>query len=213
MLTAMSASSSPPAGDSSRRDALREDVLEAVRRFAEHEFAPEPFVPGSTTVPTGRRSLDATDLEALTEAVLDTWLTEGRFATRFRSDFAAAAGRASAALVGSGSQANLLATAALFYRLLTRLTNIHIPTDVGDFRLMDRRTVDALNACTERSRYTNGLSNFLDLLDSQRNELDAKRNYLNVQGARFQSTISLIKALGGGWSSPNEAVDVPDECL
>ena len=62
-------------------------------------------------------------------------------------------------------------------------------------------------------RYTNGLSNFLDLLDSQRNELDAKRNYLNVQGARFQSTISLIKALGGGWSSPNEAVDVPDECL
>lgn len=126
MLTAMSASSSPPAGDSSRRDALREDVLEAVRRFAEHEFAPERFVPGTTTVPTGRRSLDATDLEALTEAVLDTWLTEGRFATRFRSDFAAAAGRASAALVGSGSQANLLATAALMSPLVER------PLEPGD---------------------------------------------------------------------------------
>jgi len=116
----MSAPSPSPAGDAARRDQLRAEVLDAVRRYAEHALAPEPFVPGETVVPTGRRLLDAADLEALTEAVLDTWLTEGRFAAAFRADFARAAGREAAALVGSGSQANLLATAALMSPLHER---------------------------------------------------------------------------------------------
>lgn len=42
-------------------------------------------------MPTGRKVLDADDLESLAESVLDAWLTEGRFATAFRSGFAEAA--------------------------------------------------------------------------------------------------------------------------
>lgn len=48
-------------------------------------------------------------------------------------------------------------------------------------------------------RYLNGLGNYLDVMDSQREELSAKRSWINVQGARYISTINLIKALGGGW--------------
>ncbi|HMI69142.1 MAG TPA: lipopolysaccharide biosynthesis protein RfbH, partial [Solirubrobacteraceae bacterium] len=48
----------------------------------------------------------------------DGWLTEGRFAASFRTAFARVAGRRTAALVGSGSQANLLAVAAACSHLL-----------------------------------------------------------------------------------------------
>jgi len=49
------------------------------------------------------------------------------------------------------------ATAALFYRLLRRLTNVDIPADTGDFRLMDRKVVDALGAMREHHRFLRGM--------------------------------------------------------
>ena len=48
-------------------------------------------------------------------------------------------------------------TAYLFYRLLKRLADVDIPTDTGDFCLMDRRVVDVLNSMPERNRYIRGL--------------------------------------------------------
>jgi glycosyltransferase involved in cell wall biosynthesis len=48
-------------------------------------------------------------------------------------------------------------SAHVFYRLLNRLGEIEIPEDVGDFRLMSRRVVEALNALPERQRYMKGL--------------------------------------------------------
>ena len=44
-----------------------------------------------------------------------------------------------------------------FYRLLRRLTDVEIPTDTGDFCLMDRKVVDLLTAMPERNRYVRGL--------------------------------------------------------
>lgn len=49
------------------------------------------------------------------------------------------------------------ATALLFYRVLQRLSDIEIPLDTGDFRLMSRRAVDALNAMPERHRFVRGM--------------------------------------------------------
>ena len=49
-------------------------------------------------------------------------------------------------------------TAALFYRLLQRLTNVPIPADTGDFRLMDRKVVDALNRMGEHHRFLRGMA-------------------------------------------------------
>ena len=44
-----------------------------------------------------------------------------------------------------------------FYRLINRLSDVDIPRDVGDFRLLSRRAVDALNSLPERHRYMKGL--------------------------------------------------------
>lgn len=48
-------------------------------------------------------------------------------------------------------------TAYGFYRLLNRLVDVEIPTDTGDFCLMDRQVVDVLNTMPERNRYLRGL--------------------------------------------------------
>jgi glycosyltransferase involved in cell wall biosynthesis len=48
-------------------------------------------------------------------------------------------------------------TASLFYRLLRRLSEVDIPTDVGDFRLMDRKVVDAFKEMREQNRYVRGM--------------------------------------------------------
>ena len=48
-------------------------------------------------------------------------------------------------------------SARLFYRLLSRLVEIDIPLDTGDFRLMSRRVTDALQAMPERQRFVRGL--------------------------------------------------------
>ena len=48
-------------------------------------------------------------------------------------------------------------TAALFYRTIKRLTNVAIPVDTGDFRLMSRRFVDSLKRSRERHRFLRGM--------------------------------------------------------
>jgi glycosyltransferase involved in cell wall biosynthesis len=51
-----------------------------------------------------------------------------------------------------------LATAAAFYRLIKRITAVNIPSDTGDFRLLDRQVVDALVKMREHHRFMRGLS-------------------------------------------------------
>jgi len=48
-------------------------------------------------------------------------------------------------------------TAAAFYRLIRRITNVDIPVDTGDFRLMDRAVVDSLKRIREKHRFVRGL--------------------------------------------------------
>lgn len=52
-------------------------------------------------------------------------------------------------------------TAKLFYRFMSRLSDTAIPLDTGDFRLMDRRVVDALLAMPERDRFVRGMVSWL----------------------------------------------------
>jgi dolichol-phosphate mannosyltransferase len=50
-----------------------------------------------------------------------------------------------------------LAAANVFYRLLAIVSEFDIPRDVGDFRLMSRRTVERLNAMPEQDRFIRGM--------------------------------------------------------
>jgi polyisoprenyl-phosphate glycosyltransferase len=56
-----------------------------------------------------------------------------------------------------GETAFKRATASVFYRLLRKLTDLDIPADVGDFRLVDRKALSAFRSLREHSRYVRGL--------------------------------------------------------
>lgn len=49
-------------------------------------------------------------------------------------------------------------TASAFYRLIYRITDVKIPLDTGDFRLMDRKVVNVLKQMKERHRFPRGMS-------------------------------------------------------
>lgn len=49
-------------------------------------------------------------------------------------------------------------TASLFYRIIYRITDVSIPVDSGDFRLMDRKVVEVLKQMRERHRFPRGMS-------------------------------------------------------
>lgn len=79
-----------------------------------HDFKEEKemFKPGDRIV-YASRVFDEKEMESLTDAMLDFWLTTGRFAEKFEKEFADWIGIRYAHLVNSGSSANLLAFMAL----------------------------------------------------------------------------------------------------
>ncbi len=50
-------------------------------------------------------------------------------------------------------------------------------------------------------RYNKGVTFYLDVVDSERQELDAERNLIELLGQRYAATIQLIKSLGGCWKA------------
>lgn len=60
-----------------------------------------------------------------------------------------------------GESAFKIWTAKAFYRLIYRITDIKIPLDTGDFRLMDRRVVHAVSSMREHNRFIRGLTSWV----------------------------------------------------
>ena len=90
----------------------------------------------------------------------------------------------------SGETRLKLTTAALFYRILQRLVEIEIPLDTGDFRLMNRRTLDVLNKMPERDRFIRGLVSWIGLrqvpfLYDREARYAGSSNYPLLKMARF----------------------------
>ncbi len=52
-------------------------------------------------------------------------------------------------------------TAKAFYRIIYRITDVDIPLDTGDFRLMDRKVVDTLKTMRERHRFIRGMTSWV----------------------------------------------------
>ena len=50
-----------------------------------------------------------------------------------------------------------LTTASLFYRLIFKITDVKIPLNTGDFRLIDRKALDIINNMRERNRFLRGM--------------------------------------------------------
>lgn len=89
-------------------------------------------------------------------------------------------------------------TARLFYRILDRLSDVHVPHDTGDFRLLDRRAADAIKRLPERARFMKGLFSWVGFKQtavyydrSRREAGDSKWHYL----ALFRFAIDGITSL------------------
>lgn len=50
-----------------------------------------------------------------------------------------------------------LTTASLFYKLIFKITDVKIPLDTGDFRLIDRTALNVINSMRERNRFLRGM--------------------------------------------------------
>ncbi|MCL2547525.1 MAG: glycosyltransferase family 2 protein [Oscillospiraceae bacterium] len=59
--------------------------------------------------------------------------------------------------VRKGETAFKKLTAKIFYRSLNAMTDVNLPVDAGDFRLLDRKVIETLKSMPERNRYVRGL--------------------------------------------------------
>ncbi|MGD0817817.1 MAG: lipopolysaccharide biosynthesis protein RfbH [Methanomassiliicoccales archaeon] len=92
---------------------LRQEIVDASRRYAELVHGPKPFVPGKTWVPVSGKIMEGDDAAHLVSASLDMWLTTGRFNDAFERRLAEFMGVKFALTTNSGSSANLLAVSGL----------------------------------------------------------------------------------------------------
>jgi CDP-6-deoxy-D-xylo-4-hexulose-3-dehydrase len=92
---------------------LRKEILALTREYHAANWPAQQFVPDQLPVPVSGKVFDADELESLVDSALDFWLTTGRFADQFETEFARWMGVREVMLVNSGSSANLLALSAL----------------------------------------------------------------------------------------------------
>ena len=96
-----------------RDAALRAEILKLVAEYYQERFAGRVFEAGKDTVHYAGRVFDEQELVNLVDSSLDFFLTANRYADQFETAFADYFGLCDAALVNSGSSANLVAVTAL----------------------------------------------------------------------------------------------------
>ena len=94
-------------------DAALGDEVEVIVLPSRCVNGQKTLVPGHSYLAASGKVLDEADLRALVESSVDMWLTAGRFAEQFESEFAKLLGARYCSLTNSGSSANLLALSAL----------------------------------------------------------------------------------------------------
>ena len=93
--------------------ALRAEILEKTRAYFRAAYEERTFTPDEDVVPVSGRAFDERELMSLVDSSLDFWLTTGRYAAQFETEFARWFGIRECILVNSGSSANLCAIMAL----------------------------------------------------------------------------------------------------
>jgi len=116
-------------------------------------------------------------------------------------------GRREAGVQGANAQWD---AAAANYREQVLVAFKDVEDQLSSLRLLSdqaktqAQAVDSASRATVLSttRYRNGYVSQLELLDARRSELANRRQALQVRSAQYQSTVGLIRALGGGWDVP-----------
>ena len=110
-----------------------------------------------------------------------------------------------------GAQAQLDAAGAA-YRAQVLVAFKEVEDQLSALRLLQEQARAQARAVTSakratvlsESRYRNGMDSQLELLDARRSELRNRRQELQVRAGQYQATVSLIRALGGGWAIPTK---------
>ncbi len=92
---------------------LRKKIVELVGEYGKLSELNADFVPGLSSLPVSGKVIGALEMQSMTEAALDGWLTTGRFNKSFEAKLAEFVGVSHAITTNSGSSANLLALTAL----------------------------------------------------------------------------------------------------
>jgi CDP-6-deoxy-D-xylo-4-hexulose-3-dehydrase len=99
--------------DQKTADQLRQEIAALVEQYHQVAFPAKPFLGGISTLPVSGKVFNADEMQHLVDSSLDFWLTTGRYAEQFETQFAKVMGMKHALLCNSGSSANLLAVTAL----------------------------------------------------------------------------------------------------
>lgn len=181
----------------------RPDVAQAERQMAAQNaqigVAKSAFYPGvSLSASGGFESSDlgkiisaSTGFWALGANVAETVLSGGR--RRAQLDFARAAYGAS---VANYRQTVLTS----FQEVEDSLSGLSVLAQAAESQQL---AVDASQRALKiaNDRYTGGLVTYLDVINAQQNLLDTQRLATQILGQRLVTSVSLVKALGGGWDS------------
>ena len=95
------------------KEDLQVEIESLVREYHRVAFPDQQFIPGVSSVPVSGKVFDSDEIWNLVDSGLEFWLTTGRFADQFETEFAERMGVKHALLCNSGSSANLLALTAL----------------------------------------------------------------------------------------------------
>lgn len=183
---------------SSELDDLRREILSKVSDFERLRSDSQNFVPGESVIRYAGRVFGAEELQLATDAVLDFWLTSGRFTEEFESRLADYLDATDALMVNSGSSANLLAVATLTspklgdrrlqpgHEVITvaagfpttvapmtlyGLTPVFVDVDLGGYNALPERVADAVGPNTRAIMLAHTMGNPWDadtLLDVAR---------------------------------------------
>lgn len=96
-----------------KREDARQAILDAVSAYGDSLNEDRLFVAGETAIPPSGKVIGGQEMACMVDAVLDGWLTTGRFNDQFQRELADYVGAKHALTTVSGSAANLLAITAL----------------------------------------------------------------------------------------------------
>ncbi len=197
-----------PAGLPSALLERRPDIAAAERAMAASNarigVAKAAFFP--SLVLTGQGGFESAELGDLFKWSSRTWLLGPLFGTILSLPI----------IDGGRNQANLDRAYAVLEESAAnyRQTVLGAFTEVED-QLVGLRTLAAQADATRDSvsaarrafeiadtRYKNGASSFLEVIDAQRTLLSVQRLETQIRGARAITTVALVRALGGGWDAP-----------
>lgn len=92
---------------------IQDQIIKLINNFVELNYKKQQFIPGVSEIPTSGKIIGQSETKNMVEAVLDGWLTTGRFNDEFEKNLSKYLNIKSLITVNSGSSANLLALSAL----------------------------------------------------------------------------------------------------